>query len=196
VIFGQDRAIEQFAEQDRIGGDDPGIVERVACGPPHAQAQFQPPPPGDQLPEMLGLDAKQAAGQFIGRGKAAFDQIGAELRERVERDVFDFVLQQSGNLMAVEPRVFADGLDRARPLPRVGHVPDHLRQPKRIPHVRLHIAAGRAACRRKSPAASSQGLTDVETALAFRPPAPVAKTQFPLDGRNRALTGTQTLLAL
>src|SRR5258707_14955969 len=83
---------------------------------------------------MFRLNAKQTAGKFIGFCKPSIDEIGTELREGVERNIFDFVLEQRRDLMAIEPRVFADGLDRPWPLARIWHVPHDLGQAKGIAH--------------------------------------------------------------
>src|SRR5262245_449109 len=73
------RAVENLAEEDGIGSDDPGVVEGVGVATAYSKTQIQPAAAGDQLPEVLGLDTEQAAGQLVGLGVAALNQVGTEL---------------------------------------------------------------------------------------------------------------------
>src|SRR5262245_60786638 len=68
------RTVEQLAQQNGIGSDDPCVIERLTgIVATHAQAEIEAAATGDQLPKMLGFDSEEPAWKLIGLGEAAFD---------------------------------------------------------------------------------------------------------------------------
>jgi hypothetical protein len=110
-------SIENLTGEDIVRRHNPsGIGAVVFRGFANPNADLQTRAPSQQLPEVLWGYRKQCTRQFVGPSMSMLDQVIAQTRECLERYVLGLVLEQRGDLMTVQPRIFNNCLDRARPL--------------------------------------------------------------------------------